>query len=90
MMQKFTHKGYTLKQTDYNYHYMIFDSDGDMVMHVPYDKPLTEEKAKEFIDGYIFLAGKLDEVGDKLFEEEEETDIWPNHANYSNSYQERK
>lgn len=75
MTHKFTHKGYTLTQTDYNYHYMIFDGDGRMVMHVPYGKPLTEEKAREFIEHYIFLAGKLDEVGDKLFEEEEETDI---------------
>lgn len=75
MTQKFTHKGYTLTQADYNYHYMIFASDGHMVMHVPYDKPLTEEKAREFIDGYIFLAGKLDEVGDKLMEDDEETEI---------------
>lgn len=75
MTQKFTHKGYTLTQTDYNYHYMIFDSDGHIVMHVPYDKTMTEEKAREFIDGYIFLAGELDEVGDKLFEDEEERDI---------------
>lgn len=75
MTQKFTHKGYTLTQTDYNYHYMIFDGGGNMVMHVPYDKPLAEERAREFIEHYIFLAEKLDEVGDKLFEDEEEKDI---------------
>lgn len=75
MTQKFNHKGYTLTQTDYNYHCTIFNSDGHMVMHVPYDKPLTEEKAREFIEHYIFLAGKLDEVGDDLFEDKEETDI---------------
>lgn len=75
MTQKFTHKGYMLTQTDYNYHYMILDGDGHIVMHVPYDKPLKEEKAREFIEHYIFLARKLDEVGDKLFEDEEETDI---------------
>lgn len=75
MTQKFTHKGYTLTQTDYNYHYMIFASDGRMVMHVPYDKPLTEEKARECIEHYLLLVGKLDEVGDSLFEDEEETDI---------------
>lgn len=75
MTQKFTHKGYTLIQTDYNYHYMIFASDGRMVMHVPYDKPLTEEKAREFIEHYLLLSGKLDEVGDSLFEDEEKTDI---------------
>lgn len=72
---QFKHKGYTLSQTDYNYHYMIFSEDGHMVMHVPYDKPVTKEKAKEFIEGYIFLAGKLEEVGDKLFEDDEEDDI---------------
>lgn len=75
MTQKFTHKGYTLAKTDYNYHYMIFNSDGHGVMHAPYDKPLTEEKAKEFIDHYIFLVGTLDKVGDKFFEDDEETEI---------------
>lgn len=75
MTQKFTHKGYTLTQTDYNHHFMIFSSDGHIVMHVPYDRTLTEEKAREFIEHYIFLVGKLDEVGDKLMEGEEETDI---------------
>lgn len=72
MTQNFTHKGYTLSQTDCNYHYMIFDSDGHMVMHVPYDKPLTEEKAREFIDGYIFLAEKTGEYLDKLMKDDEE------------------
>lgn len=75
MTQKFTHKGYTLTQTDRNYHYMIFDSDGYMVMHVPYGKPLTEEKAREFIEYYIFLSGKLDEVAEELLEDDEETEI---------------
>ena len=56
MTQKFTHKGYTLTQNDYNYHYTIFNSDGRMVRHVSYDKPLTEEKAREFIEHYIFLS----------------------------------
>lgn len=75
MTQKFTHKGYTLTQTDYNHHFMIFASDGHMVMHVPYDNPLTEEKAREFIEYYILLSGKSDEVGDDLFEDKEEMDI---------------
>lgn len=72
---KFTHKGYTLSQTDYNYHYMIFAEDGHMVMHVPHDKPVTEEKAREFIDNYISLIRKLDEIGDKLFENDGEEEI---------------
>lgn len=46
-----------------------------MVMHARYNKPVTEEKAKELIEHYLFLTGTLDKVGDKLFEDEEETDI---------------
>lgn len=75
MTQKFTHKGYTLTQTDYNYHYMIFASDGHMVMHVPYDKPLTEEKAREFIEHYILLAEETGKYLDKMMEDDEETEI---------------
>ncbi len=71
MTQKFTHKGYTLTQTDYNHHFMIFASDGHMVMHVPYDKPLTEEKAREFIEHYIFLTEETDKYLDKLMEDDE-------------------
>ena len=74
MAQKCTHKGFTLVQTDYNYHYMIFAKDGHRVMHVPYDKPLTEEKARDCIENYILLTRELEEVGDKLMEDEE-TDI---------------
>lgn len=58
---KLKHKGYTLSQAEYNYHFMIFTEDGRMVMHVPYNKPVTEKKAKEFIEGYIMFAGKSDE-----------------------------
>ena len=50
MEKGFTHKGYTLTQTTYNYHYMIFDKSGHMVMHCPYSKPITEDKAKKFIE----------------------------------------
>ena len=71
MTQKFTHKGYTLTQTDYNHHFMIFASDGHMVMHVPYDKTLTEEKAREFIEHYIFLTEETDKYLDKLMEDDE-------------------
>ena len=75
MTQKFTHKGYTLTQTDYNHHFMIFASDGHMVMHAQYDKPLTEGKAREFIEHYIFLAEETDKYLDKLMEDDEETEI---------------
>lgn len=72
MTQKFTHKGYTLTQADCNHHFMIFASDGHMVMHVPYDKPLTEEKAREFIEHYITLIGSFDDIWNGP---REETDI---------------
>lgn len=75
MTQKFTHKSYTLTQTDYNCHFMIFASDGHMVMHAPYDKPLTEEKAREFIEHYIFLAGETEKYLDKSMEDNEEAEI---------------
>lgn len=54
---KFTHKGYTLDQTEYNYHYVIQAADGHVVMHVQHDKLLTEEQAKEAIEFYICLSG---------------------------------
>ena len=58
----FKHKGYTLAQgaKKSNYHFMIVAEDGRMVMHVPYNKPITEEKAKKFIEWYITLAGGLE------------------------------
>lgn len=70
-MNTYKHKGYTLSQTDYNYHYMIFDENGKMVMHVPYNKPVTQEKAVEFIEAYILLSGKADEFWDELLEDED-------------------
>lgn len=74
---KFTHKGYTLVQDamPINYHYMIFNEDGHMVMHAQYDKPITEEKARELIDFYISFAGISDKVIDEMLKDEEETDI---------------
>ncbi len=56
MVKEYTHKGYTLTQATYNYHYMIFDKSGHMVMHCPYSKPITEDKAKKFIEHYIRLT----------------------------------
>ena len=75
MSKKFTHKGYTLTQADYNYHYMIFDKSGDMVMHCPYSKPITEDKAKELIEHYISFTNIPENVLDKLLEDEEETEV---------------
>lgn len=74
---KFTHKGYTLAQEaiPVNYHYMIFNEDGHMVMHVPYDKPMTDEKAKEAIEFYISFTKMPESVIDEMLEDDEETDI---------------
>lgn len=69
---QYKHKGYTLRQAKNNNHYMIFAEDGHRVMHVPYNKPVTEEKAREFIKGYILLTEKLDKIVDELSEEEED------------------
>lgn len=66
-MSEFEHKGYTLSQTYYNNHYMIFDKDGRMIMHVPYDKPITtQEKAAELIEHCIMLREQLENVIDDL------------------------
>ena len=48
----FEHKGYTLQQSDYNNHFIIFKDD-KMVCHAQYDKKITEDEAKEKIDFYI-------------------------------------
>lgn len=70
-MVSYKHKGYTLTQADYNNHYMIFDENGHMVMHVPYDKPITvQEKAVEFIEHYIMLSEKFNDIFDDLDDEE--------------------
>lgn len=70
----FKYKGYTLQQgANVNYPYMIFAPDGHMVMHVPYNKPVTEEKAKEFIEGYLSLTEKFDKIYDDL--QEDDSDI---------------
>lgn len=69
---QYQHKGYTLRQmANCNYHFMIFAEDGHMVMHVPYNKPLTEEKAKEFIEWYFLISGKLNDIAD-VFEDDED------------------
>lgn len=68
-MNTYKHKEYTLSQTDYNYHYMIFDENGHMVCHVPYDKPITEEKAVEFIEHYILISEQIENFLDESEDE---------------------
>ena len=50
----YEHKGYTLQQTSYNWHYMIIKDD-KMVMHCQCGKKLTEQEAKESIEFYLDL-----------------------------------
>ena len=53
------HKGYVLRQSEYNNHYMIF-KDGKMVCHAQCTKSLTEKEAKENIDFFLDLMnGKI-------------------------------
>lgn len=74
IMMRFIHKGYTLVQeaVKVNYHYMVFDKNGRMVMHVPYDKPVTEEKAKEAIEFYISFTKVPKEAIDEMLKDDEE------------------
>ncbi len=68
----FKHKGYTLQQAaKCNHHCMIFAEDGHMVMHASYNKPLTEEEAREFIEDYIMLVEKFDVITGDLEVDEE-------------------
>lgn len=48
----YRYKGYTLKQTIDNY-YRIASPSGEVVMHIPYAKPLSEEEAKDKINKYL-------------------------------------
>ncbi len=53
----YEHKGYILQQTSYNWHYMIIDPKTDrMVLHAACTEKLTEDEAKEAIEGYLKLT----------------------------------
>lgn len=55
----FEHKGYVLKQSGYNNHYMIF-KDGKMICHAQCTEKLDQKEAEELIDFYIDLInGKI-------------------------------
>lgn len=51
--RKWEHKGYTLIQTDYNWHFMIYDKEGRAVMHASCTCPLTDDEAIENIERLI-------------------------------------
>lgn len=49
--KRWEHKGYTLVQTEYNWHFMIYETEtGRMVMHAQGTRPLTDEEAKRSIE----------------------------------------
>ena len=54
----YEHKGYTLQQTSYNWHYMI-SKDNRMICHCPCTYKLTGKQAREKIDLFIELLQKL-------------------------------
>lgn len=51
----FEYKGYILKQSGYNNHYMIF-KDSKMMMHCQCTEKLDQKKAEESIDTFIELT----------------------------------
>ena len=56
----FEHKGYVLKQSGYNNHYMIF-KDGKMICHAQCTEKLDQKGAEESIDFYLnLISGKYD------------------------------
>lgn len=66
----FEHKGYVLKQSGYNNHYMIF-KDGQMMMHCQCTEKLNQKGAEEHINLYIDLInGKF-----KILEEKKDGSI---------------
>jgi hypothetical protein len=62
----FEYKGYILKQSGYNNHYMIF-KDGKMMMHCQCTEKLDQKKAEENIDFYIDLTyGRLADETERI------------------------
>lgn len=47
------HRGYTIKQSELNYHTTIYEDNGRMVMHTQTTKPLTVTELREQIDFYL-------------------------------------
>ena len=54
MDRRYEHKGLVLIQTDYNWHYMVFDKKSrKMMLHASCGEPITEEQAIKIIDKLI-------------------------------------
>lgn len=60
MDRQYEHNGFVLIQTDYNWHYMIFDKKSKrMLLHASCTAPLTECEAKKAINGLLdHIAGQ--------------------------------
>lgn len=54
---------YVLQQSEYNNHYMIIHDNGKddpkMVLHASCTEPLTEQEAREHIDGFLRLRDEV-------------------------------
>lgn len=59
--QSFEYKGYTLvQQLKYNFHYMIFDSNGKYVLHASCTKKIKSQKeAESYIQHYLDCCERL-------------------------------
>ncbi len=55
MTQSHEYKGYVLIQVSYNRHYIVLNEKGELVMRAPADHMLTEQEARDAIDGYLAL-----------------------------------
>lgn len=60
MIDTYEYKGYILQQTDYNYHYMIFDPAGNFKMHAQCKKKLSKKEAIDIIEAYLYMCDHLE------------------------------
>jgi hypothetical protein len=64
-MNRYTYKNYTLEQSNYNNHYMIFDKEGNMICHCSCTKILTDEEKKEAIRNHLKIRETFKSKFDK-------------------------
>ena len=66
MIKGLRHRGYSIKQTSTNKHYMIFDKNGNMVLHCACRKMLSTDELRNAIDNYIDKFESNDKLIEKL------------------------
>ncbi|HHX68979.1 MAG TPA: hypothetical protein GX708_13130 [Gallicola sp.] len=59
-MNRYTYKDYSLEQSSYNNHYMIFNKTGNMVFHCSCTKELTDEEKEKAIQNYLELRETIE------------------------------